>query len=243
MGVANSNFPDDAAGEDGEHRVANSFAGSGAPNYRFPLSIRQFLSGLLPIISPMLLRSSLRLRLAISSLTLALLAAAPAAVAADSSASAEVPIVSTDESVQKELLNLDRLLDTNPKLEEALRTNVDKLTQDTFRAQNPEVDALLKKQPGLVRALKTEQHFFVHRYVARYARAKVTRKDAIELDDFLTKHADIAKALQKKPSQIVEANFLIANPPLAKFFEAHPALSSVLLQRDAKKQKTDAQKK
>ncbi len=171
---------------------------------------------------------------------------APAAFAADSAPQIEVPIVSMDAAVQKELVNLDRLLDANPKLEETLRTNVDQLTQETFRAQNPDVDALLKRQPGLVGALKTERHFFIHRQVARLAQAKVTRKEAVALDEFLSAHPDIAKELRKKPTQIVEGSFLIAHPALAKFLESHPALSSVLLKRTDKKQsggKADAKKK
>lgn len=171
---------------------------------------------------------------------------AVSAFAADPAPQIEVPIFSMDESVQKELINLDRLLDSNPKLEETLRTNLDQLTQDTFRAQNPDVDALLKRQPGLVRALKSERHFFINRQVARLAQAKVTRKDAIALDEFLGAHPDIAKELRKRPGQIIEGSFLIAHPPLAKFFETHPALSSVLLKRSDKKQsgaKSDPKKK
>ena len=176
-----------------------------------------------------------RFRVAVSALALATLTALPVAVGAESEAAkVEVPIVSTDEAIQSDLLKLDRLLETNPKLEETLRNNLDQLTQETFRAQNPEVDALLKRQPGLVRALRTEQHFFVNRQLARLARAKVTRKEVVALDEFLTAHPDIAKELRKKPGQIVNGDFLIAHPPLAKFFEAHPALSSVLLQRSEK---------
>ncbi len=190
--------------------------------------------------------SSSPLRALCSAAALACGLFAPGVFAADPAPQVEVPIVSMDAAVQQELLSLDRLLDTNPKLEETLRTNLDQLTQETFRAQNPDVDALLKRQPGLVRALKSERHFFINRQVARLARAKVTRKDAVALDEFLTAHPAIAKDLAKKPGQIVEGSFLIAHPPLAKFFEAHPALSSVLLQRSDKKAgggKADAKKK
>jgi hypothetical protein len=145
------------------------------------------------------------------------------------------PIISADDAVQKELLTLDRLLDTNPKLEETLRNNLDQLTEQAFRAKNPEVDALLKRQPNLARALKTERHYFVHRAVARIANTRVLRADAVALDKFLSAHPDIAKALAKRPGQIVEPDFLIKNPQLADFFEKHPALSSVLLKRAEKK--------
>jgi hypothetical protein len=157
-------------------------------------------------------------------------------------AASPVPIISADATVQKELLNLDRLLETNPKLEETLRNNIDRLSDETFRKQNPEVDALIKRQPGVVRALKTEQHFFVFRVVGRLARGKALHKDMVDLDKFLVSHLAIRAALIKHPHQIVQSDFLIANPPLAKFMEAHPSLSTVLLQRADKKEKDKAAK-
>lgn len=186
--------------------------------------------------SPHVSRRWLRPAVSIGSLAAMLLATSLSAAESTTpdSASVDIPIVSVDAAIQKELVSLDRLLETNPKLEETLRNNVDKLTEQTFRAQNPEVDALLKRQPGLVRALRTERHYFVHRAVARLARSKVTRQDAVALDEFLTAHPDIAKALQRRPGQIVEGEFLIAHPALANFFETHPALSSILLKRSEK---------
>lgn len=154
-----------------------------------------------------------------------------------------VPIVSADETVQRELLNLDRLLDTNPKLEEALRGNIDRLTDETFRKQNPDVDALIKRQPGIVRALRSERQFFVLRVVGRAARGKLLRKDIVDLDKFLATHDDVRAALVKKPSQIVQSEFLIAHPSFAKFMEEHPSLSTVLLQRADKKASNKAPKK
>lgn len=173
---------------------------------------------------------SRRLRFAFSSALIAFAAVAPAS-AADSAPAAEAVSISPDAAVQKELAELDRLLNTNAKLEEALRTNLDKLSQQSFRAQNPEVDALLKKQPGLVNALKMDPHFLLRRAIARLARVKVTRPDAIALDKFLQDHPDIRKPLEKNPTQIVDSKFLIANPQLGRFLETHPVLSSVLLQQ------------
>ena len=184
-------------------------------------------------------RSALPFRSAALAATFMMLAGVAPGFAAESAATDEkapVPIVSTDEAVQKELLSLDRILETNPKLEETLRNNLDHLTDQTFREKNPEVDALLKRQPGLVPALRQERHFFIHRFVARLGRSRVTRNDVIALDAFLTAHPDISAAIEKKPSQIVNQDFLIAHPQLADFFEKHPALSSVLLQRAEKRQ-------
>jgi len=167
---------------------------------------------------------------------LALLTAGRAAEEANDDA-APVPIISADETVQNELLNLDRLLETNPKLEETLRNNIDRLSDDAFRQQHPEVDALIKRRPGVVRALRAERQFFVFRVVGRLARGKLLRKDMIDLDRFLASHADIRKALLKKPGQIVQSDFLIANPAYAQFMQEHPSLSTILLQRADRKEK------
>ncbi len=144
-------------------------------------------------------------------------------------------ILSTDEVVKKELIDLDKLLATNPALEEKLRANVDRLTEEKFRAENADVDNLLKVRPNLGRALKAEQHFLITRALARSAKAPMLRKDVAEFDKFLGRNPDVRKALQKSPRQITQPDFLIAHPPLAKFMEEHPALSSVLLQRSDKK--------
>jgi hypothetical protein len=200
-----------------------------------------------PAMNISLVRCSPRLGFALSGALLALAFGPMSAIAADPAPPAdtkvEVPIVSDDEMVNRDLAELDRLLDANPKLEEKLSANLEQLTQEKFRMENPEIDALLKRQPNLERALRVERYHFVHRSIARLARSRVTRADAIALDEFLTAHRDIARALQPRPSQIVEPDFLIAHPPLADFFTAHPSLSSVLLQRDGKKQAPRSEKK
>ncbi len=169
------------------------------------------------------------------------LAAQPARAA--ETAPAELPILSTDEVVKKELLDLDKLLASNPALEEKLRANVDRLTEGTFRAENPDVDNLLKVRPNLGRALKSEQNFFITRALARNAKAPMLKKDVAEFDKFLARNAEVRKALQKSPRQIMQPDFLIAHPALAKFLEEHPALSSVLLQRSDKKGDGKGEKK
>jgi hypothetical protein len=174
----------------------------------------------------------------------AVLALAAAPLRAAESAPAELPILSTDDVVKKELLDLDKLLASNPALEEKLRANVDRLTEDTFRAENPDIDNLLKVRPNLGRALKSEQNFFITRALARNAKAPMLKKDVAEFDKFLVRNPDVRKALQKSPRQIMQPDFLIAHPALAKFLEEHPALSSVLLQRsDGKKGDGKSEKK
>ncbi len=173
----------------------------------------------------------------------AALALVAAPLRAAETAPAELPILSTDDVVKKELLDLDKLLAGNPALEEKLRANVDRLTEDTFRAENPDIDNLLKVRPNLGRALKSEQHFLITRALARNAKAPMLKKDVVEFDKFLARNADVRKALQKSPRQITQPDFLIAHPALAKFLEEHPALSSVLLQRGDKKGDGKAEKK
>jgi hypothetical protein len=143
-----------------------------------------------------------------------------------------VPIISSDEAVQKELLELDRLLDaSNLKVEETLRQNIDQLGDEKFRKSNPDIDVLLKQRPGIVPALKIERHFLIHRYIARRARGPLLRADVVALDEFLIAHPDIRRALDHEPSQILEPDFLIAHPSLGEFFDQHPSLGTILLQK------------
>ena len=61
-------------------------------------------------------------------------------------------ILSPDEAVQKELEELDRLLVVNPKFEEILRANIDRLEAEEFRKAFPDVDVLLTQKPALLPA-------------------------------------------------------------------------------------------
>ena len=166
-------------------------------------------------------------------LAASLLVCAPRSVAAESTS--QVVSISPDAAVQKALDDLDRVLNTDAKLEEALRTNLDRLSEQSFRAENPAVDALLKKQPDLVKALKVDPQFVLRRSIMRLARVKSTRQDALALDQFLKDNPEIRKPLVRNPSQIMDAKFLIAHPALARFMESHPALSTVLLQKQDQK--------
>jgi hypothetical protein len=149
--------------------------------------------------------------------------------ASEAPAAFSTPILSADATVRQVLQELDRRLEESPAIEDALRTNLDRLTEESFLANHPKVEALLAAEPAIVPALKAERHFFIHRYVARRARGPLLRPDLVALDRFLAVHADIRGALDRRPSQIVEADFLIAHPSLADFFVKHPSLSTVLL--------------
>lgn len=142
------------------------------------------------------------------------------------------PVVSSDAAVQKSLADLDQLLDaSNAKFEETLRQNVERLEDTEFRQGHPEIDVALKQQPGIVPALKLERHFLIHRYVVRHARGPLMRPDILALDEFLNAHPDIRMALDKEPSQLMASSFLVAHPSLGDFFEHHPGLSTVLLEK------------
>lgn len=142
------------------------------------------------------------------------------------------PIITSDEAVQKNLVALDRLLDvSNPKLEETLRKNIDQLDAGEFRKTNPEIDVVLTEQPWIVSALKVERHFLIHRYVAHRARGPLLRPDIVAFDNFLSAHREIGRALDNDPAQILEASFLVTHPSLGKFFDQHPNLSTVLLEK------------
>jgi hypothetical protein len=154
-----------------------------------------------------------------------------------------VPIVSSDEMVQKNLQTLNQYLDANPKLEDNLRTNIDQIDQPAFRRQNPAWDAYLKRQPEAAAALRAEKGFLLHRALARITRTRMMRRDVVALDAFLEAHPDILKPVQSHPRLLVDSNFLIAHPALGEFLQKHPSLSTALIESSAPKKKPDAAKK
>jgi hypothetical protein len=172
-------------------------------------------------------------------IALALISAMAAHAAAESPPPAAAPkvatpIVSSDAVVQKNLAELDRVLDTsNAKFEETLRQNIERLEDTDFRQGHPEIDVVLREQPGIVPALKVERHFLIHRYVVRHARGPLLRPDIVALDEFLGLHPDIRKELDQEPSQLMASKFLVAHPSLGEFLVQHPALSTVLLDHKA----------
>ena len=140
-----------------------------------------------------------------------------------------VPIVSTDQMVQAELRALDKFLEVNPQIEETLRTNLALMEQEGFKAQYPAWKELVQRRPGVVRALRVEQRFLLHRAFARLARTPLLRAEIAQFDTFLDKNADVARELHRKPALVRDPAFLTAHPALGDFLEKHPALSTALL--------------
>lgn len=58
-----------------------------------------------------------------------------------------VSVVTTDPAVQKELVELDALLDANPDFERVLRDNIDQLEGESFRKTHPDVANLFNRKP------------------------------------------------------------------------------------------------
>jgi hypothetical protein len=142
-----------------------------------------------------------------------------------------VPILTTDQKIQAELNNLNEFLDTNPQVEETLRTNVDQATDAAFLKLNPAWDQLLKLRPDTIRALRVESGFLLHRAMARMAGAPLLRDEVAQFDAFLDKNPAVRQQLYRNPRLIRDGAFLATNPALAKFLDAHSALSTALLGR------------
>jgi hypothetical protein len=125
-------------------------------------------------------------------------------------------------------------------MQELLQANMDQLDNQAFLDQHPDLKAELQKQPTIAPALKAEPNFLIHRTVARSAHRPVIRQDMAMLDHFLEAHPDIRTEVRKKPRLLVDPDYMIAHPALAKFYQENPALSTILLERQEKR---DAKKK
>lgn len=133
-------------------------------------------------------------------------------------------------SVRQALRRFDRYLDVNPRLEQLLDNNLSRINEQTFIERNPEWANLLQRQPGLGAALRQERNFLLHRILNRHATAALSQKDVIQFDQFLAQHPEINGPVQGNPVLLGSPKFLRAHPPLAQFYDAHPALSTYLLQ-------------
>jgi hypothetical protein len=139
-----------------------------------------------------------------------------------------VPILTADEKIQAELNDLSQFLETNPKIEEALRADVEKATDAAFLKLNPAWDQHLQQRPNTIRALRVERGFLLHRALARMARTPLLRDEVAKFDAFLDKNPAILRSLERNPRLIRDGTFLTANSALAEFLTAHPALSTAL---------------
>jgi hypothetical protein len=148
---------------------------------------------------------------------------------------APVPIVTNDAKVEASLREFDHFLDVNPRMQELVQSNMDQLDNKTFLDEHPELKAELERQPNIAPALKAEPNFLIHRTLARSARRPVIRQDMAQLDRFLAAHPDIHSEVKKKPRLLVDPDYMIAHPVLAKFYQENPALSTILLERQEKR--------
>jgi hypothetical protein len=148
---------------------------------------------------------------------------------------APVPIVTNDAKVEASLRELDHFLDVNPRMQELLQTNIDQIEHESFIDQHPEWKEELKRNPNIAPALKAEPNFLLHRTLAHTARRPVIRQDMAQLDHFLEAHPDIRTEVKKRPRLLVDPDYLIAHPVLAKFYQENPALSTILFERQEKR--------
>jgi hypothetical protein len=140
------------------------------------------------------------------------------------------PVISTDVQVQHRLQALDQFLDVRPELERRLDNNLTRLDDEEFILHNPQWAEELQQQPGLAAALKAERNFLLHRIISREANLPLIRNDVLAFDRFLDAHADINRAVQQNPQLLIDGDFLRLHPPLADFYDAHPALSTILME-------------
>jgi len=163
------------------------------------------------------------------------LASLPWAARAESTAAEPaklpVPILTTDEKIQAELNSLNLFFDTNSQVEEALRANADKATDAAFLKLNPAWDQHLKLRPDTIRALRAERGFLLHRALARMARTPLLRDEVAQFDAFLDQNPALRQQLERTPRLIGDSAFLIANPRLADFLDAHAGLNTALVER------------
>ncbi len=147
------------------------------------------------------------------------------------------PVKTDSATLQANLLQLDAFLDqnTNTTLEADLRQDI-RLAEDAeFLKKYPTWKQLRDERPALVLALRSEDHFLLHRALARMTgNLPLEARHLQRLDSFLESHPTIQAGLEADPSRLIDGDFLVKNPPLAAFFYRHPDLYTVFFDNAAK---------
>jgi phage-related protein len=141
---------------------------------------------------------------------------------------------------RQEIASMDQFLDSHPDVARDLRRNPDLVNDNNYLRQQHDLDAFLDAHPAVKEELKETPTYFMRRenrfeaserdrdmdreQINSRNSARVTNQEAVSLDQFLDRHEDIAKSLEKKPELLNDRGYLKRHKDLDEFLEEHPAL-------------------
>ncbi len=129
-----------------------------------------------------------------------------------------------DEHITRtELNNFDRYLDEHPGIAHELRNDPRLIDNPNWLAQHPGTEAFLRDHPGVNRELRENPNYFVRREDRfEHNGGDISRGELASADNYLDRHPEVARQLQKDPRLIDNPNYLAQHPELQSYLRSHP---------------------
>jgi len=135
---------------------------------------------------------------------------------------------------RQQVITMDQFLDKNPNVDKDLRRNPGLVNNAEYLQQHPELQTFLNQHPGVKEEISENPRYFMQRENRFDAREQsrrgtnpnpdLTRREVVEMDQFLDGHPDVDKTLRANPWLVRNAQYLKEHPELQSFLNQHPGL-------------------
>jgi phage-related protein len=125
----------------------------------------------------------------------------------------------------EELFNMDQFLNGHPEIAEQIRKNPALIDNQQFIASHPALQQFLSEHAGVRAACERNPQEFLQDVVRFERTDEITRRELMNMDQFLDNHPEIAERLDKDPSLVDNQQFVHNHPALQQFLQQHPGVS------------------
>lgn len=125
-----------------------------------------------------------------------------------------------------ELRAFDGYLDSHPEIAAQLRRDPSLINDKNYLKANPSLREFLEDHPNTREELKETPNYFMARE-RRFDRNErgdndITRTELRNFDNYLDKHPEVAKELERNPRLIDDPRYVAAHPGLKEWLDHHP---------------------
>ncbi len=125
-----------------------------------------------------------------------------------------------------ELRAFDGYLDSHPEIAAQLRRDPSLINDKNYLKANPSLREFLEDHPNTRQELKETPDYFMARE-RRFDRNErgdndITRTELRNFDNYLDKHPEVAKELQRNPRLIDNPKYVAGHPGLKEWLDHHP---------------------
>ncbi len=124
-----------------------------------------------------------------------------------------------------ELRAFDGYLDSHPDIAAQLRRDPSLINDKNYLKANPSLREFLEHHPNTREELKETPNYFMARE-RRFDRSEgdndITRTELRNFDNYLDKHPETAKELERNPRLVDDPNYMANHPGLKEWLDHHP---------------------